>query len=174
MTHRGHEVEQLARFPAWSRASSFILPWAFCLVSGLPGNLGPRASEAATLTLRLTPSTLSFPDASPDVTPVIGPATVMVTVKATAAPGYPWVLTLLGNSDLRSGPSMIPISTISWTSSPNPPFADGTLSRVSPVLLGTGIAHINSDLRMDFMFQNSWAYDVGVYSATATFTLSAP
>jgi len=174
MTHRGHEVDELARFPAWSRASSFILPWAFCFVSGLPGNLGPRASEAATITLRVTPSSITFPDASPDVTPMIGPATVMVTVKAEGRPGYPWVLSVVGNSDLRSGPSVIPITAVSFTSSPSPPFNSGTMSRVSPILLGTGIAHINTDLRMDFMLQNSWSYDVGAYSATATFTLSGP
>jgi hypothetical protein len=174
MTHRGHEVDELARFPRWSRASSFILPLAFCLVSGLPGDVGPRASEAATITLRLTPSSISFPDASPDVTPLIGPATVMVSVKAEGSPGYPWVLTFLANSDLRSGPSVIPINKISFTSSPSPPFNSGTMSRVSPMLLGTGIAHINTALRMDFMLQNSWSYNVGAYSATATFTLSGP
>ena len=174
MTHRGHEVVGLARFPTWSRASSFIVGSIVLLMSAVPGELGPRASEAATITLRLTPSNLTFPDASPDAIPLIGPATVMVTVKAEGSPGYPWVLTLLGNSDLRSGVSVIPITAISWTSSPSPPFNSGTLSRVSPVLLGTGIAHINADLRMDFMLQNSWSYDVGSYSATATFTLSGP
>ena len=174
MTHRGHEVVGLARFPKRSRASSFIVLLVLLSVSEWPGELGPRASEAATITLRLTPSSLAFPDASPDVTPLIGPATVMVSVKAEGSPGYPWVLTFLGNSDLRSGASVIPITAISWTSSPSPPFNNGTLSRVSPILLGTGIAHINADLRMDFMLQNSWSYDVGSYSATATFTLSGP
>jgi hypothetical protein len=146
----------------------------FLLVCGLPGQPGTRASDAATITLRLTPASITFPDASPDVTPVIGPATVMVSVKAEGAPGYPWVLTFVGNSDLRSGPSVIPINAISWTSSPSPPFNSGTMSRVTPVLLGTGIAHVNTSLRMDFMFQNSWTYAVGSYSATATFTLSGP
>ena len=143
-------------------------------VCGLPGQLGTRASDAATITLRLTPASITFPDASPDVTPVIGPATVMVSVKAEGSPGYPWVLTFVGNSDLRSGPSVIPITAISWTSSPSPPFNSGTMSRVSPMVLGTGIAHVNTDLRMDFMLQNSWTYNVGAYSATATFTLSGP
>jgi len=174
MTYRGHEVEALARFPLRSRASAFILLSGLLLVSGVPGERGPRASEAATITLRLTPSSIAFPDASPDVTPLIGPATVMVSVKAEGSPGYPWVLTLLANSDLRSGPSVIPITAISWTSSPSPPFLNGTLSRVTSALLGTGIAHINADLRMDFMLQNSWSYNVGAYSATATFTLSGP
>jgi hypothetical protein len=174
MTYRGHEVMTLARFPIGSRASSFILLLVLLLVSGLPGDPGPRSGEAATITLRLTPSTIAFPDASPDVTPLIGPATVIVSVKAEGSPGYPWVLTLVGNSDLRSGPSVIPITAISFTSTPSPPFNSGTLSRVTPLLLGTGIAHINADLRMDFMLQNSWSYNVGAYTATATFTLSGP
>ena len=174
MTHRGHEVEALARFLSRSRASAFILLMVVFLVSGLPGDLGPRASEAGAISLRLTPSTLTFPDASPDVTPLIGPATVMVTVKAEGSPGYPWVLTLVSNSDLRSGASVIPITAISFSSSPSPPFNSGTMSRVTPILLGTGIAHINTDLRMDFLLQNSWSYNIGVYSATATFTLSGP
>ena len=160
----------LARFPQVGRASSFILGAVllFCSVSWL------REGKAATLTLRLTPASLSFPDADPDVVPQIGPATVNVEVKATAAPGYIWALTLLGNSDLRSGVDVIPISAITWTSSPNPPFRDGTLSRVSPITLGSGIAHINTTLRMDFRLQNSWTYNAGIYSATATFTLTAP
>ena len=156
------------------RASSFIVIGVLLLMSGLPGELGPRAADAATLTLRLTPATLNFPDADPDLVPSIGPATVMVDVKATGSPGYPWVLTLLGNSDLRSGVDVIPISAISWTATPNPPFRDGTLSLVSPITLGSGIAHINSNLRMDFRLQNSWAYNAGNYSARATFTLTAP
>ena len=156
------------------RASSFIVIGVLLMMSGLPGELGPRVGHAGTLTLRLTPATLNFPDADPDQVPSIGPATVLVDVKATGAPGYPWVLTLLGNSDLRSGVDVIPISAISWTATPNPPFRDGTLSLVSPITLGSGIAHINSNLRMDFRLQNSWAYNAGNYSARATFTLTAP
>jgi hypothetical protein len=156
------------------RASSFIFSAVFLFLAGLAGELGPRTSEAATITLRLTPSGIVFPDASPDLVPVIGPANLQVTVKAEGAPGYPWVLTLLANSDLRSGPDVIPISSVGWTASPSPPFVSGTLSTVTPVLLGTGIAHINTTLNMDFMLQNSWSYNAGNYSATATFTLSGP
>jgi hypothetical protein len=129
---------------------------------------------AASFSLQLSPSNILFPDASPDLVPAIGPVTVLATVKAVGAPGYPWLLTLVANSDLRSGPDVIPISVLSWTASPNPPFVDGTMSTVTPRLVGSGIAHINATARFDFTMLNSWNYNAGTYSATATFTLSAP
>ena len=51
---------------------------------------------------------------------------------------------------------------------------DGTLSTTTPVLIGTGFTHEYTTVSFDFMMQNSWSYNVGTYSATATFTLAAP
>ena len=137
--------------------------------------IGPAGPAfAAKLSLRLTPGNITFPDASPDLVPVIGPVPVMVTVKGEGRPGYPWVLTLVADSDLRSGPDVIPISVLSWAASPSPPFSGGTLSVVSPARIGSGTAHINTVARFDFSMLNSWSYNAGTYTATATFTLSAP
>lgn len=129
---------------------------------------------AASLSLRLSPANITFPDASPDLVPVIGPVPVLVTVKGEGRPGYPWILTLVADSDLRSGPDVIPISVLSWQASPSPPFSGGTLSVVTPTQVGTGIAHINTVAQFGFSMSNSWSYNAGTYTATATFTLTAP
>ena len=135
---------------------------------------GPEPAWGGNISLTLSPGGIAFPDASPDVVPMIGPAVVSVTVKAVGPTGVPWTLTLIANSDLRSGPDVIPISVISWTSSPNPPFRDGTLSAVTPRVLATGITHTFTAFTMNFSMLNSWSYDAGNYSSAATLTLAAP
>ena len=174
MTYHGHGLGRPARFLLRSRAGwrcflGLVAAGAIA-VSALPAG----TAFAGSLTLQLSPGNILFPDASPDLVPVIGPVSVLVTVKAVGQPGYPWLLTLVANSDLRSGPDVIPISALSWTASPNPPFSGGTLSVVTPRVVGSGIAHINTVARFDFTMLNSWGYNAGTYTATATFTLSAP
>jgi hypothetical protein len=43
-----------------------------------------------------------------------------------------------------------------------------------PALIASGLTHEFATITFDFVMQNSWSYNVGNYSATATFTLSAP
>jgi hypothetical protein len=135
--------------------------------------LAPGPALAGNISLTLT-GTLNFLDASPDFVPVLGPETITLDVKAVGRTGIPWTLTLMADSDFRSGPDIIPISVVSWTAFPNPPYRDGTLSTVTPVLIATGQTHELATVSFDFVMQNSWTYNVGNYSATATFTLAAP
>ena len=139
---------------------------ALCLGAPSPVHAGP-------LTLTITGS-VSFPDQSPDIVPVIGPDDVSVSVRSLAAPGTPWVLTMVADSDLTSGTDVIPIGNVSWTASPSPPFQGGILSTVVPVVLGNGVSHFSSVATLGFYLQNSWDYVPGDYTATATLTLSSP
>ena len=102
------------------------------------------------------------------------PETIDLSVKAVGRTGIPWTLTLVADSDFQSGAATIPISVVSWTAAPNPPFNDGALSTTTPVLIGSGLTHDFVTVSFDFVMQNSWSYNVGNYTSTATFTLSAP
>ena len=141
------------------------------LVGGL--FLMPGVSSAGKISLTLSGG-ISFPDQSPDTVPVIGPETVTLDVKVVGQSGIPWTLTLIANSDFQSGPDVIPIGVVSWTAFPDPPYQSGTLSVVVPTLIASGLTHDRDTVTFDFVMQNSWAYDAGNYSSTATFTLASP
>lgn len=146
------------------------LAWAGAAVALLAA---PSTALAGNISLTLAGS-INFLDASPDFVPVLGPETIDLEVKAVGRTGIPWSLTLVANSDFQSGAATIPISVVSWTAAPNPPYADGTLSTTMPALIASGLTHEFATITFGFVMQNSWSYNVGNYSATATFTLSAP
>ena len=130
-------------------------------------------AHAGNVSLTLTGSLL-FPDESPDLVPVIGPQPISLDVKAVGRRNIPWTLTLVANGDFQSGPDTIPITNVSWSAFPSPPYNGGTLSITTPVLVASGFTHEHTVVNFDFYMQNSWAYNAGNYTATATFTLAAP
>lgn len=158
------------RLPMWSRTgpravAGLLIAVVLCFGSG--------TARAGNISLSLTGS-LNFLDASPDLVPVLGPEQVTLKVKTVGRRGIPWSLTLVADDDFRSGSQVIPISVVSWTVFPNPPYMDGTLSTVQPRLIAVGQTHDLDLVTFDFYMQNSWSYNVGSYTATATFTLAAP
>ena len=157
---------------SWSRAGSCLLrrfPWVPLLILALV----PSTVEAGSISLTLTGSVV-FADASPDQFPTLGPQSVGLEVKAVGKRNIPWTLTLIANSDFQSGPDVIPITVVSWTAFPSPPYQGGTLSTVVPKLISSGLSHDHDTATFEFFMQNSWSYNAGNYSSTATFTLSAP
>jgi hypothetical protein len=118
--------------------------------------------------------TVDFPDASPDLSPVIGPDNVTLDVLALGAPGRPWTLSVIANSDLLSGPEVIPAGDVSWTVVPDPPYRAGSLSKSTPFLVGTGLTHERRTATFSFYLDNSWSHAPGNYGMTATFTLTSP
>jgi hypothetical protein len=131
-----------------------------------------RPSQAQLLLVQ--PSTISFPSSDPDTVPVIAAAPIRVSYIAQGSRANPWTITIRADGpSLVSGASTIPVSNISWTSTPNPPFRNGTLSTVAQILAtGSGINVDRGDVT--FRFTNSWNYTVGTYTQTITFTLSSP
>lgn len=139
-------------------------------------NLTINATVAARATLTLGSATINFPDADPDAVPSIGaienpvPVTAKVRTGATSTP----TLTVLAGGDLTSGTDTIPISNVTWTAGAAP-FVGGTMSAAtaqSAATFGTGSGSYSSTF--SYFLANSWAYNTGSYTATVTYTLTAP
>ena len=128
---------------------------------------------AAPVKVVLTGS-LNFPESDPDMVPVIGPETVNVDFRAVGPRGRPYAITLVANGDLTSGPDVIPASAISWVAYPSSVFNSGRLSTTIPVLINQGRTHASGAATFDFYLDNSWDYYSGVYSGSATYTISSP
>ena len=145
----------------------------------------PAAAQQATATLNvalpptarlsISSSTITFPDANPDLVPVVSssPPSVTITAKARASFGATVTLTVEATDDLRSGLDTIPVSTITWTAA-GAGFVGGTLSRSSPQLLGTwGNSGLQTG-QQSFQFANRWTYAPGIYTVTLVYTLTSP
>jgi hypothetical protein len=130
---------------------------------------GPR------LELSVSPTSISFASANPDVQPVVAAAPIVVSIRIRQSSG-PWSLTVLANGDLIAGPSTVDITNVSWTATPAPPFQNGTLSKTVEQRMASGTGNVNpaTNGSVTFRLANSWNYNAGVYTQTVTFTLSAP
>jgi len=130
---------------------------------------GPR------LEISVSPTSVSFPSANPDVSPVVAAAPIVVTIRIRQSSG-PWSLTVLANGDLIAGSSTVDITNVSWTATPAPPFQNGTLSKTVAQRMASGTGNVNpaTNGSVTFRLANSWNYNAGVYTQTVTFTLSAP
>ena len=125
------------------------------------------------LTIRIFPQSINFLAAEPDQEPVIA-AGSLINIEITVNTDRRWNLTLLADGDLKgSRGARIAIQNVTWTATPSPPFISGTLSRNQPQILaqGEGSGDIRGEL--SFFLKNSWDYEVGEYSQTLTFTISA-
>ena len=155
---------------------------ALTLVTLVTG--APLAAQTTTATLSadlgtiaklsFSSTTLSFADADPDAVGQVpasgGPITI--TAKARAAQGQV-VVTVLANGNPRSGVNTLPADAFSWTAT-GAGFVGGTVSATAPQVVGSWIGsgvHVGSQT---FLFRNSWAYPVGVYTMTLTYTLTTP
>jgi hypothetical protein len=163
---------------------SRVLKLAF-LVGALVARAAPAGAQTSTATLSadistlakltLSTSSVTFPDANPDVTPLVAAAggPITITAKARATTGAQVILTVIASDDLRSGIQVIDASAITWTAT-GAGFQAGTLSKTAPVMLaqwtGSGIRSGAQQL----MFRNLWSYATGTYSLSLTYTLSSP
>lgn len=137
------------------------------------GTVTATVSTIAKLTVSST--TLTFPDANPDLAPQVAPlqGALSITAKARATSGSQIVLTVQASDDLRSGLDVIPASAIAWTAAGSG-FNAGTLSKTAPVALaqwtGSGVRTGTQTLSL----QNLWTYTTGTYSCTLLYTLTGP
>lgn len=125
--------------------------------------------------LSFSSTAITFPDADPDLVPLVpaaqGPVTV--TAKARATRHSQVLLTLQSADDLRSGTTVLPASLITWNATGSG-FVNGTLSRTAQQVVG---AWTGSGIRsgtQSFRFENRWTHPAGLYSVTLVYTLSAP
>jgi hypothetical protein len=141
---------------------------------------------AINFTLTLTPTAISFLDASPTtVSSIPANLSVRVRIRVTGAASQSWSVHALANGDLVSGSGSIPISNISWTATldtsagtcPSGCFCSGgTASKLTPQLIMNGQGNTNSTpaCTTNYSLANSWSFNAGSYSQTVTFTASAP
>ncbi len=143
-------------------------------------NLTVTANVGSTAKLTLGATTLTFPDSDPDGTPLITATegAITVTAKAKTAAGNPVTLTVRSSGgssgDLVSGPNTIPIANLSWTGT-GTGFVAGPTS-VSNINQSAGSWPVSGTYSgtQTFSLVNSWAYAVGTYTATITYTLTSP
>lgn len=137
----------------------------------------PGAVHAQRFDLSVTPATITFPSADPDLSPVLLSPPVTVTYRVRQLQGgVPWTLTILASGDLISGSSTVDISNVSWVASPAPPFQNGTLSKTVAQRLASGTGNVNParDGQVTFRLANSWTFTAGIYTQTVVLTLSSP
>jgi hypothetical protein len=150
-----------------------------------PGIVLPAAAQTATATLSadlgpvvrlsLSASTLTFPDADPDLAPYVMPAggPIVITTRARAAAGTQVLLTVQAGDHLRSGASTIDIGHLEWSAAGSGYFG-GTLSRDLPQPVGSWIGSGMREGTQTFRFRNLWTHPAGIFTVTLIYTLSAP
>jgi len=155
--------------------SLFVRLVSACVVGGAALVMVPAAG-AQIITFSVTQASISFADADPDTTPSITAANVTVNYAVSFTFGANWRITVISGSNLTSGAASIPISNVTWTATPVPPFQAGTMSTTVQQTLasGSGDVLITRVGTVVFRLANSWNYNVGTYSATFTFTMSCP
>jgi hypothetical protein len=132
------------------------------------------ATVNAKAKLTLSSNAASFADADPDVTPVLSAAGITVDVKTRTASAGGVTLTVLAGGDLTNAASdTIAINQLSWTVGGTAGFTAGTMSATVAQSLGTFGSGSLSDTQT-YKLVNSWSYKTGSYTATITYTLTAP
>jgi hypothetical protein len=149
--------------------------WPLLLITGAM-ILCPGRAAAQTLTLTITPATITFADADPDTTPTITAPAITVRYRVRNNATGNWRITLLASGDLTAGSATIPITDITWTATPVPPFQNGTLSRTLAQTLASGSGNVQNTSTGTVVFRlaNGWDHNVGTYNASVVFTLTAP
>jgi hypothetical protein len=138
--------------------------------------LFPTHLQAQTLDLNLSTSAIAFASADPDTTPAVTAPPVNVRYRVRGNDGGTWRITVMAGGDLTSGAATIPIGLVTWTTTPAPPFQNGTMgSSVAQTLAaGTGNEQGWRSGTIVFSLENRWTHNTGVYSTSITFTIVAP
>lgn len=128
----------------------------------------PRQWE---ISLIVSPSAIEFSPGDPDLEPVTAASSPVRIQISTWPPNRRWEITLRAEGNLvSSAGEIIPVSSISWKATPQPPFNDGVLAAGQSQLLGRGRGYEQGEV--SFYFQNSWSYPSGEYSQVITITAS--
>jgi hypothetical protein len=135
-----------------------------------------NATVSARAKLVLAPTVINFPDADPDLTPSIAATENSVNVLSSVRTTLAGVSTLTcqANGDLLSGGDAIPISNVTWTSTGVGYVAAGTMNNSVAQNVGSWTGSGANVGTMDYFLANSWAYNVGNYTQTVAYTLTAP
>ena len=153
-------------------AAAFVAFAAATASAQVTETLTINAAVNARASITLGVASVDFADADPDLSATINAsAAVSVTAKSRTSQGNAVTLTIEAPDLTEVGGGTIAASQISWAG--NGDLAGGTLSNAAVTL----VSSTNSGQRtgdMTFVLVNDWAYAVGAYSTTVTYTLSAP
>lgn len=138
-------------------------------------NLTVNVEVGSYSNLTLGVDAINFPSADPGTTISISATEGAVAVAAQARTGSndAATLTIQAATDLTSGSDTIAISNVSWTAEGDPGYESGSMS-TSPVVAGSWTGPGNRTGTFTYSLANSWDYVTGSYSASTTYTLSAP
>jgi hypothetical protein len=139
------------------------------------GSVTASAAVSARAKLTLASSTVSFANADPDTSPSIAATggALAITANGKTSTGGTIVLTLLAAGDLTSGTDTIAIANVTWTAS-GAGFAAGTMNKTTAQRVGSWTSSGSRAGTQSYALANSWSYATGAYTATATYTLTAP
>ena len=135
-------------------------------------NVTVNVSARAALDLHGTNS-VAFADADPDTTTSISAPAIAIDVKGRTAGGSNVTLTVISNHDLTSGGDTIGIGNLTWTAT-GTGFAGGTMDKTTAQTVGAWAGSGLHSGAVTLKLANSWAYNAGAYTATLTYTLTAP
>lgn len=125
-----------------------------------------------TITLRIYPTAIIFPAADPDLEPVVTANTSVRVEIDTWPPNRRWELFIRAEGNLVSAAGqVIPINSISWEATPQPPFRNGVLAAGQNLVLATN-GRGRQEGEIVFSFQNSWSYVAGEYRQIITLIAS--
>jgi hypothetical protein len=127
------------------------------------------------VTLTIDKTAINFVNANPDTNPIITAAEGAVGIQVKVRTGAASTATLSNQADgpLTSGSNTISINNVSWTAT-GAGFTAGTMSSSAPVSAGTLAGPGDHNGTFIYTFLNSWDYAVGAYTASSTYTLTAP
>jgi hypothetical protein len=135
-------------------------------------NVTVNVSARAILDLNGT-NAVTFADANPDTVPSIAAPAISVDVKGRTSGGSNLTLTVVSNQDLTSGSDTIGIANLTWTATGGG-FAAGTMNKTTAQTVGSWGTSGTHSGTVTLALANSWAYNAGAYTATLTYTLTAP
>ena len=130
------------------------------------------ANVNAKAKLTLGSNAAAFADADPDVTPLLSATAISIDIKARTSAAGNVTLTVQSGGNLVSGSDSIAINQLTWTVT-GTNFAPGTMS-TSAVSVGSWAGSGTPSGTQTYKLANSWSYNTGAYTATITYTLSAP
>jgi hypothetical protein len=123
--------------------------------------------------LTLSAASVTFADANPDLTPLLSATAINVTVKARTSAAGNITLTAVADHDLQSGSDTIPIANLTWIVG-GAGFTAGTMDAVTAHNVGSWVGSGNYAGTQTLKLVNDWAYNTGSYTATISYTLTAP
>jgi hypothetical protein len=135
------------------------------------------ATVSAAASLTLGASTVTFasqPGSTASITQTESGAQLNVTANARTSSAGAVTLTVVAGGDLASGGQTIPVGNLTWTGTGTGFNATGTMNKTTAQSVGSWTGSGVYSGTMTYAFANSWTYATGSYTATLTYTLTAP